>query len=132
MGNFPDLDYHELGEPLDLVTWDSYPTGYAERSRASLYLPDEPRCPQPTTSGDPYVTDFCHAITRGIKQAPFWVMEQQPGGINWARLQSGRATGRGAPVDLARAGGGCRRGGLLPLARLPLRLGADAHGPAQA
>ena len=33
MGTFPDLDYHKLGEPLDLVTWDSYPTGYAEMSR---------------------------------------------------------------------------------------------------
>ncbi len=43
--------------------------------------------------GDPYVTDFCHAVTRGIKQAPFWVMEQQPGGINWATYNPGVGPG---------------------------------------
>ncbi len=43
MGNAHDLDYQKLGGPLDLVTWDSYPTGYLEQVSASLYLPEEPR-----------------------------------------------------------------------------------------
>ncbi len=89
MGNSHDLDYHDLGRPLDFVTWDSYPTGYLEQESASLYLPEEPRSAYAHDVGDPYVTDFCHAITRGIKQAPFWVMEQQPGGINWASYNPG-------------------------------------------
>jgi beta-galactosidase len=93
MGNFPDLDYHKLGEPLDLVTWDSYPTGYAEVSAEQLYMPGEPRAPHAHDVGDPYVTGFCHAITRGIKQAPFWVMEQQCGHINWALRNTGVAPG---------------------------------------
>jgi beta-galactosidase len=93
MGNFQDLDYHKLGEPLDLVTWDSYPTGYAEMAAPQLYQPGEPRTPHADDVGDPYVTGFCHAITRGIKQAPFWVMEQQPGGINWAEYNPGVGPG---------------------------------------
>ena len=43
MGNFPDLDYHALARPLDFVTWDSYPTGYAEVAAQSLYQPGQPR-----------------------------------------------------------------------------------------
>ncbi|MGE5603672.1 MAG: beta-galactosidase [Nitrososphaerales archaeon] len=93
MGSFPDLDYHKLAEPLDLVTWDSYPTGYAEQTAPGLYLPDEARAANAHDVGDPYVTGFCHAITRGIKQAPFWVMEQQPGAINWATYNTGVAPG---------------------------------------
>ena len=89
MGSFPDLDYYKLGEPLDLVTWDSYPTGYAEMTSPHLYMPGEPHSPHAHDVGDPYVTGFCHAITRGIKQAPFWVMEQQAGGINWADYNPG-------------------------------------------
>jgi beta-galactosidase len=58
-----------------------------------LYVPGEPRPPHAADVGDPYVTAFCHAITRGIKQAPFWVMEQQPGGINWARHNPGVGPG---------------------------------------
>ncbi len=93
MGTSPDLDYHKLAGPLDLVTWDSYPTGYAEQEAPKLYMPEEPRGDYAHDVGDPYVTGFCHAITRGIKQAPFWVMEQQPGAINWASYNPGVAPG---------------------------------------
>ncbi len=94
MGNFPDLDYHALARPLDLVTWDSYPTGYAEIQSETLYLPDEPRPVDPAyDAGDPYVTGFCHDITRGLKQQPFWVMEQQAGHVNWSRYNVGVRAG---------------------------------------
>lgn len=96
MGNFPDLDYHKLGEPLDLVTWDSYPTGYAEVMAEQLRSPDDPgafRAFYAHDVGDPYVTGFCHAITRGIKQAPFWVMEQQCGNVNWSTHNTGVGPG---------------------------------------
>jgi beta-galactosidase len=86
MGTMPDLDYHALARPLDLVTWDSYPTGYAEKQALSLYWPGEARPVFAYDVGDPYVTGFCHDLTRGLKQAPFWVMEQQPGHINWGLI----------------------------------------------
>lgn len=93
MGNFPDLNYHKLAEPLDLVTWDSYPTGYAEMAAEQLYAPDEARAPHAYDVGDPYVTGFCHAITRGVKQSPFWVMEQQCGNVNWSAYNTGVGPG---------------------------------------
>jgi beta-galactosidase len=89
MGNFPDLDYHNIARPLDLVTWDSYPTGYVEMQSETLYEPEQPRPVLAHDVGDPYVTGFCHDLMRGLKQAPFWVMEQQSGHINWSRFNAG-------------------------------------------
>jgi beta-galactosidase len=90
MGNFPDLNYHDLARPLDLISWDSYPTGYAEDQSSSLYFPGESRPPLAYDAGDPYVTGFCHDLTRGLKEgAPYWVMEQQCGNINWSSTNTG-------------------------------------------
>lgn len=89
MGNFSDLDYHVLAQPLDFVSWDSYPTGYAERHAQDLYHPGEARPALEYDLGDPYVTGFCHDLTRGLKQAPYWVMEQQPGHVNWGVVNPG-------------------------------------------
>lgn len=90
MGNFPDLDYHDLARPLDFVTWDSYPTGFAEVQGQSLYAPGEDRPVYAYDVGDPAVTGFCHDLTRGLKPGtPFWVMEQQCGQINWSLYNTG-------------------------------------------
>jgi beta-galactosidase len=90
MGNFPDLDYHDLARSLDFVTWDSYPTGYAELQAQSLYAPGETRPAYAYDVGDPAVTGFCHDLTRGLKpDTPFWVMEQQCGQINWSLYNTG-------------------------------------------
>jgi beta-galactosidase len=89
MGTFTDLDYHRLAEPLDFVSWDSYPTGYAEMMADRVYLPTELRPKYAYDAGDPVLTGFCHDITRGLKQSPFWVMEQQAGNINWSRHNTG-------------------------------------------
>jgi beta-galactosidase len=43
--------------------------------------------------GDPLVTGFGHDLVRGLKQAPFWIMEQQPGQINWADYNPGLRPG---------------------------------------
>ncbi len=88
LGDFEDLDYHALARPLDFITWDSYPTGYAEFHGESLYLPERPGDAFAYDVGDPYVTGFCHTKARGFKQAPFWVMEQQCGPINWSRFNT--------------------------------------------
>jgi beta-galactosidase len=89
MGDFPDLDYHNLVRDLDFVSWDSYPTGYAEIHSNNLYDPSEPVPSFPYDLGDPYVTNFYHDLIRGLKRAPFWVMEQQCGHINWANYNPG-------------------------------------------
>lgn len=85
MGLFHDIDYHRLAQHLDLVSWDNYPTGHAERWRALVYLPDEPPFPAAYDVGDPFITEMAHDLTRGLRQGPFWVMEQQCGHVNWGR-----------------------------------------------
>lgn len=89
MGNYPDLNYHDLARPLDWVTWDSYPTGYAEFNANALYAPTDTRPTFAYDVGDPYVTGYCHDIMRGLKQAPFWIMEQQCGNVNWSIYNTG-------------------------------------------
>ena len=39
-------------------------------------------------AGDPIITGMAHDLMRGLKQGPFWVMEQQGGHINWAETNS--------------------------------------------
>ena len=85
MGNFSELDYHDLAQPVDWVSWDSYPAGYDEKMDDRGYEPDEPRpASLAFDAGDPYITGWCHDIMRGLKQSPFWVIEQQCGNVNWA------------------------------------------------
>ena len=87
MGLFSDLDYYKLSAPLDFITWDNYPTGHAERWRALLYPPgpagDTGATSQAYDAGDPAITGLAHDLMRAMKDKPFWIMEQQPGHINW-------------------------------------------------
>lgn len=84
MADFSHIDYAKLAAPLDFISWDSYPIGYAERVAPTLYLPDAARPQVAFDTGDPYVTGFGHALIAGLKPGvPFWVMEQQCGNVNW-------------------------------------------------
>ena len=76
------IDYHDLARDLDFVAWDSYPTGYAEMGSHDLYAPDEQVPAYAHDTGDPLLTGFFHSLTRGLKQAPYWIMEHQTGAIN--------------------------------------------------
>ncbi len=111
MGLYRDLDQFDLAASLDFVTWDNYPTGNPDRWRQLLYPPGEDwRRNDPTYAydvGDPLITGMAHALTYGLKDAPFWVMEQQCGHINWGdanpwvrpgtpRLWAWHAIGEGA------------------------------------
>jgi len=89
MGTFPDLNYHALANPLDFVSWDSYPTGNAEIHAERIYHPGDRRPTLAYDAGDPHVTGFGHDLTRGLKRAAFWVMEQQCGNINWSLHNTG-------------------------------------------
>lgn len=89
MSQFTDLDYHDLGAPIDFVTMSSYPTGHAEL-KPSLYMPHSDRPSLAYDVGDPYITGFGHMLMRGFKpKHPFWVMEQQCGNVNWGTYNTG-------------------------------------------
>jgi beta-galactosidase len=83
---FADLDAHALARDLDIITWDSYPLGMLEQSP----LADESKAYYART-GHPDLIAFNHDLYRGAvapaadsPYRPFWVMEQQPGQVNWA------------------------------------------------
>jgi beta-galactosidase len=86
MGLFSDLDYFRLADPLDFVTWDNYPTGHTERLSGILYGSSQPdqRSLFAADAGDPAIVGMAHDLMRSLAGKPFWVMEQQPGTINWA------------------------------------------------
>jgi beta-galactosidase len=93
MGLYRDLNQFDLAEPLDFVSWDSYPTGNPDRWRKLLYpFGADAGRNDPVYAydvGDPLITSMAHALTRGLKQRPFWIMEQQCGLINWGDLNPG-------------------------------------------
>ncbi|WP_435176700.1 beta-galactosidase [Halorussus sp. AFM4] len=77
MGDFGELDAHALADDLDFLAWDSYPTGFVQDRRQGEPTADELR------AGDPDEVGMNHDLYRGAKRRPFWVMEQQPGDVNW-------------------------------------------------
>ena len=67
MGWYDGYDHYEMSTDLDLVSWDWYlPTGHHD------YL----------TSG------ATHDLTRGFKRRNFWLIETQPGNVNWTSINN--------------------------------------------
>ncbi len=89
IANLNTIDYHDLSRNLDFISWDSYPTGYAEMGSQDIYAPDEKIPAYAHDLGDPLLTGFFHTLSRGLKQAPFWIMEHQTGAINWSENNTG-------------------------------------------
>jgi beta-galactosidase len=79
MGFFNEFDHWPLGGHLDLASWDSYPAGFVERFPFS----EEERNRWAETS-HPDIAPFHHDLYRNVGRGRFWVMEQQPGPVNWA------------------------------------------------
>lgn len=79
MGFFNDFDHWAVGDNLDLASWDSYPIGFVERFPFS----EDERNRWALTS-HPDIAPFHHDLYRGVGHGRFWVMEQQPGPVNWA------------------------------------------------
>ena len=68
MGFFDCTDYFKLGENLDFVSHDQYPSGFwigGQKQTSPSFLAA--------------TLDFM----RGIKDKPFWIMEQQAGPAGW-------------------------------------------------
>jgi beta-galactosidase len=79
MGLFHDFDHFDVGEDLDLSSWDSYPVGFTER----FPFPTEEKLRFATTA-HPDMAPFHHDLYRAVGRGRWWVMEQQPGPVNWA------------------------------------------------
>jgi len=80
MGRITDFDHFKLGEDLEISSWDSYPLGFLEdRAGAS---PEDQR--SYARQGDPDFQALHHDLYRAVGRGRWWVMEQQPGPVNWA------------------------------------------------
>jgi len=67
MGFFDGFDHYPITEPLTFASWDDYVgTGHV----------------------DPAYNGLAHDLTRGFKRENFWVMETQPGAVNWSPLNN--------------------------------------------
>jgi beta-galactosidase len=79
MGLFHDFDHWAVGRDLDLASWDSYPLGFVER-----FPFDEAERDRWALTSHPDMAAFHHDLYRGVGRGRWWVMEQQPGPVNWA------------------------------------------------
>ena len=67
MGWFDGFDHYTVSQDLDLAAWDDYV------GKGHL---------------DPAENGAAHDLTRGFKRKNFWVMETQPGFVNWAPVNN--------------------------------------------
>lgn len=102
MGTYKGLDYFKWAKEMDIVSWDNYPSYNTPWS----------------------YTAMCHDLMRGLKDAPFMLMEQTPSQQNWQpynslkrpgqmRAQSYQTIAHGADTiqffQLRRSVGGCEK-----------------------
>ncbi len=78
MGRVTDFDHFEMGRQMEIATWDSYPLGFlldrVPGGDAAAFL----------RQGDPDFQAFHHDLYRSVGTGRWWIMEQQPGPVNWA------------------------------------------------
>ncbi|WP_050603891.1 beta-galactosidase [Ruegeria sp. 6PALISEP08] len=105
MGRVLNFDHFEVGANLDIATWDSYPIGFL----SDRLEDDDAHKIAFLQQGDPDMQAFHHDLYRAVGYGRWWVMEQQPGPVNWApfnpaplpgmvRLWSLEAVAHGAEV----------------------------------
>ncbi len=105
MGRTLAFDHYDVGVDLDVSSWDSYPLGFLDdrSDRSAEFRLKFLR------SGDPDFQAFHHDLYRSTSGGRWWIMEQQPGPVNWAphnpapqdgmvRLWSWEAFAHGAEV----------------------------------
>ncbi len=76
-----NVDCYALAEPLDFASYDNYPLGRTDFLYANT--PAEVVRPHMRT-GHPDYSGYYYDQCRGLNPGAFWVMEQQPGPVNWA------------------------------------------------
>lgn len=81
MGFFTEFDHHAVAADLDAVGWDSYPLGFLD----SFPFAEADKLAY-ARQGHPDIAAFHHDLYRGCAHGGrWWVLEQQPGPVNWAR-----------------------------------------------
>jgi beta-galactosidase len=80
MGRITDFDHFATGADLDIAAWDSYPLGFL--SDRMEEPPDFKRAF--ARQGHPDFQAFHHDLYRAVGRGRWWIMEQQPGPVNWA------------------------------------------------
>ena len=80
MGRTTDFDHFAVGEDLDIASWDSYPLGFLE----DRIEDDDGHKRAYARAGDPDFQALHHDLYRAVGRGRWWVMEQQPGPVNWA------------------------------------------------
>ncbi|RMA43650.1 beta-galactosidase [Rhodophyticola porphyridii] len=80
MGRITEFDHFATGRQLDIATWDSYPLGFLEDRLEEADAHKRRYARQ----GDPDFQAFHHDLYRSVGHGRWWVMEQQPGPVNWA------------------------------------------------
>ena len=80
MGAITEFDHWDVGDDLDIASWDSYPLGFlSDRIPA-----DAEHKRRFVRQGDPDFQAFHHDLYRSVGKGRWWIMEQQPGPVNWA------------------------------------------------
>ena len=79
MGFYSGFDHFKLSEELDIASWDSYPLGFLD---IGPFTEDEKT--KYLRQGHPDMAAFHHDLYRACGRGRSWVMEQQPGPVNWA------------------------------------------------
>lgn len=62
---FAEINYYDLAQRLDLITWDNYPIGIQK---------------------DPAAIAAAHTLMRSLRDEPFWIMEEQAGPSGWQAM----------------------------------------------
>ena len=79
MGSFTQFDHFNVAADMEIAAWDSYPIGRLEMREGT-----GPLKTRFARQGDPDMQAFTHDIYRAVGRGRMWVMEQQPGPVNWA------------------------------------------------
>ncbi|MFK8049374.1 MAG: beta-galactosidase [Halioglobus sp.] len=74
-------DSFALAQPLDFASYDNYPLGRTDIHFASASTEQFRKYMR---TGHPDFATYYHDQTRSLTDGGFWVMEQQPGPVNWA------------------------------------------------
>ncbi len=80
MGFFTEFDHYRVSQDLDIATLDSYPIGFTQM----FFLNQEEKMKWAEV-GHPDIPGFHYDLYRGMCRGKrWWIMEQQPGPVNWA------------------------------------------------
>ena len=80
MGFFTEFDHYKVSKSLDVASLDSYPIGFTQ-----MFFLNAQEKHLWAEVGHPDIPSFHYDLYRGMcKDNKWWVMEQQPGPVNWA------------------------------------------------